>query len=225
MMLTLIFFVIWHATTALSLTHRQVVRLSGNSDIYVLAETLGEPDSRGDATSRQLWPASRAAAKFIDELRPQSVVELGCGLGLPSLVAAANGARVTATDIDEEALTLCATAAREQGLHVETRVFDLCGPEPLPTAEVYIIADVAADARLTKALVHRVDEALSLAKVVVVAMQRDRAQRQPLWESFSTTEDRDAALDACRRALLDEEETLGHLVLLDVDENDQRLYY
>lgn len=46
------------------------------------------------------------------------VVELGCGLGVPSLVAARAGAEVLATDEAEEALELVELNARENGLAV-----------------------------------------------------------------------------------------------------------
>jgi predicted nicotinamide N-methyase len=47
----------------------------------------------------ELWPAGLALAHALpDRLEGVRVVELGCGLGLPSLVAAARGARVVATD-------------------------------------------------------------------------------------------------------------------------------
>src|SRR5581483_942708 len=46
----------------------------------------------------ELWPAALALADALPEVAGLRVCELGCGLGLPSLVAAARGADVTATD-------------------------------------------------------------------------------------------------------------------------------
>lgn len=49
-----------------------------------------------------VWPAARALAEHLARmggwLKDKRVLELGCGLALPSLVAAKLGARVTATD-------------------------------------------------------------------------------------------------------------------------------
>jgi len=42
----------------------------------------------------ELWPAARALAAALPPVAGLRVVELGCGLGLPSLVAAAGGAEV-----------------------------------------------------------------------------------------------------------------------------------
>jgi predicted nicotinamide N-methyase len=49
-----------------------------------------------------VWPSARALAQFISERKKQfnkrTGIEVGCGLGLPSLVAAQIGANLTATD-------------------------------------------------------------------------------------------------------------------------------
>lgn len=49
-----------------------------------------------------LWPAAEALAEFLDEnpqlVKNKTVLELGCGLGLPSLVASHLGGKVLATD-------------------------------------------------------------------------------------------------------------------------------
>jgi predicted nicotinamide N-methyase len=66
----------------------------------------------GVALGREL-----SAGPRLDGLR---VVELGCGLGVPSLVAARAGADVLATDGDEAALEMVARNASENGLDVAT---------------------------------------------------------------------------------------------------------
>ena len=49
-----------------------------------------------------LWPAAEALAQFLNDKSPlvknKTVLELGCGLGFPSLVASHLGAKVLATD-------------------------------------------------------------------------------------------------------------------------------
>lgn len=51
-----------------------------------------------------------------------TVLELGCGLGLPSLAAALGGARVLATDRSADALAFAGANAAENGVAVETAV-------------------------------------------------------------------------------------------------------
>jgi predicted nicotinamide N-methyase len=72
--------------------------------------------------STVLWRSGLALARELDgiELRGLRVVELGCGLGVPSLVAARAGADVLATDADDEALEIVERNARENGLSLET---------------------------------------------------------------------------------------------------------
>ena len=55
----------------------------------------------------ELWPSGVGLAEALpDDLVGLTVVELGCGLGVPSLVAAARGARVTAVDWAADAIDL-----------------------------------------------------------------------------------------------------------------------
>jgi 2-polyprenyl-3-methyl-5-hydroxy-6-metoxy-1,4-benzoquinol methylase len=54
-----------------------------------------------------LWPAAEALSHYLadkeGELRGKTILELGCGVGFPSLVATHLGARVLATDFHPEA--------------------------------------------------------------------------------------------------------------------------
>ena len=55
----------------------------------------------------ELWPSGLALAEALpSRLDGLAVVELGCGLGVPSLVAAARGGNVTAVDWAAEAIEL-----------------------------------------------------------------------------------------------------------------------
>jgi predicted nicotinamide N-methyase len=85
---------------------------------------------------------SLAAGPRLDGLR---VVELGCGLGVPSLVAARAGAEVLATDGDEEALEMVARNARENGLSVDTAPVDWSAGDQLKARapfDLVLAADV-----------------------------------------------------------------------------------
>ena len=73
----------------------------------------------------ELWPAAGALAAALPErFDGRRVVELGCGLGLPSLVAAARGAVVTATDWAGDAVELLLRNAERNGLTVGAEVRD-----------------------------------------------------------------------------------------------------
>jgi predicted nicotinamide N-methyase len=73
----------------------------------------------------ELWPAGLALAHALpSRLEGVRVIELGCGLGVPSLVASARGARVTAIDWSAEAIALLHTNAAANALAVDAQVRD-----------------------------------------------------------------------------------------------------
>jgi predicted nicotinamide N-methyase len=72
----------------------------------------------------ELWPAATALAAALPDVAGLGVVELGCGLGVPALVAAALGAEVTATDWAEDAIELLRENAARNGLTVHAEVRD-----------------------------------------------------------------------------------------------------
>ena len=80
-----------------------------------------------------LWRSGVALARELDgePLRGLRVVELGCGLGAPSLAAARAGAVVLATDEAPEALELVARSAQANGLQVDTAVAGWAAPGEL----------------------------------------------------------------------------------------------
>jgi predicted nicotinamide N-methyase len=80
-----------------------------------------------------LWRSGVALARELDgvALRGLCVVELGCGLAVPSLAAARAGASVLATDASAEALTLVARNARANGVLIETARVDWADPDML----------------------------------------------------------------------------------------------
>jgi predicted nicotinamide N-methyase len=69
----------------------------------------------------ELWPSGLALARVVRrrDVRELRVLELGCGLGVPSIVAALGGARVLATDWSPEALEVAEANAARNGAEVE----------------------------------------------------------------------------------------------------------
>lgn len=94
-----------------------------------------------------LWRSGVALARELDGavLRGRRVVELGCGLAVPSLAAARAGADVLATDGDAEALELVARNAGENGVQVDTAVVDWAQADALAESgpfDLVLAADV-----------------------------------------------------------------------------------
>ena len=73
----------------------------------------------------ELWPAASAlAAALPADLHGLRVVELGCGLGVPALVAARRGADVVATDWAAAAIELLQTNAERNGIALRAKLWD-----------------------------------------------------------------------------------------------------
>lgn len=80
-------------------------RIRALSDHMQYADPEGEAEHAGICSASwslfgQLWPASRALARAVKhiDIRDQRILELGCGLGLPSLLLQSRGANITASD-------------------------------------------------------------------------------------------------------------------------------
>ncbi|MFZ5585258.1 MAG: class I SAM-dependent methyltransferase [Thermodesulfobacteriota bacterium] len=96
-----------------------------------LADPVAYIESRGQDDLpywTKLWPAALVLAGLAAQLPPaaEPVLELGAGLGVPGLVAAAKGRRVTLTDLDPDALEFAMAAAELNGLdgRVTARTLD-----------------------------------------------------------------------------------------------------
>ncbi|TVQ93416.1 MAG: methyltransferase domain-containing protein [Deltaproteobacteria bacterium] len=73
-----------------------------------------------------LWPGARALARSVAQhtVAGQRVIELGCGLALPSLVAARHGAKALATDNHPHAGAFLRANAAHNGVEVAYRHLD-----------------------------------------------------------------------------------------------------
>jgi predicted nicotinamide N-methyase len=95
----------------------------------------------------QVWPAAKALSQFIINhpgcTKTKTVVELGAGLGLPSLVAAGNATSVLCTDCIPEAVEI----AKQSAAHLKLKNFTAEAmdwqnlPEDLE-ADVLLLSDV-----------------------------------------------------------------------------------
>ena len=108
----------------------------------------------------ELWASGVALAEAVAarDVRGCRVVELGCGLALPSLAAALGGAHVLATDWSPDAIELARENARRNGLELETANARWSEPAPLVERapwDLVLAADVLYERR-------NVDELLAL---------------------------------------------------------------
>jgi predicted nicotinamide N-methyase len=122
-----------------------------------------------------VWPCAVRLATWLDgqELAGRRVLELGCGLGLPSLVAALGGADVLATDVEPDALPCVEASARRLGVPIATLEADYRDP---PAAlldgsfDLVLAADVLYEPECAAALSRLAPRALAPDGALVVAV-------------------------------------------------------
>jgi len=105
----------------------------------------------------ELWASGvRLAAAVADrDVSGLAVLELGCGLGVPSVAAALGGAQVLAVDWAQEALDVTQQNAERNGASVETLRADWSKPETLLARapfDLVLCADVLYETRNVDAL-------------------------------------------------------------------------
>jgi predicted nicotinamide N-methyase len=105
----------------------------------------------------ELWPAATALAEALPDVRGLRVVELGCGLGVTALVAAARGADVVATDWAEEAIELLLRNAERNGLGLRAEVRDWREPWD-DRFDLAVAADVLYERRNVEPVLARLRE-------------------------------------------------------------------
>jgi predicted nicotinamide N-methyase len=99
----------------------------------------------------ELWPSALALARVVARrpLTGRRVIELGCGLGLPSLAAALAGGRVLATDWSADSVAMTARNAERNGVTLDATVFRWDAPAgPLgPPWPLVLASDVLYEDR------------------------------------------------------------------------------
>ena len=127
--------------------------------------------------------------------RGQTLLELGCGLGLPSLIAARAGFTVTATDYEEPALEGVQFNAQKNGIQfLTTRVLDWRAiPADVKAFDRVVAADVLYEEHHSTALASVIARTLAHNGVAFVA-DPCRAKAASFEEAC-----RKVGLDVCKK--------------------------
>jgi predicted nicotinamide N-methyase len=135
----------------------RLVRVCDLRQVVDAAALLGAESAAEPPYWMHLWPGALALAGLLASdstvVRGRRLVELGCGLGLPALVAAKRGASVIATDREIAALRLLGRSAALNGAAVELVQLDWAWPPLGRVFDLCLAADVAYDAAAEEGLV------------------------------------------------------------------------
>lgn len=162
-------------------------RLRVLSDHQQYADPDGDAERAGISCAQwplfgQLWPAGQALAEAMsgDAMAGKHILELGCGIGLASLVLQRRGADVLATDMHPLAETFLAYNAALNGLSaVRFRRLDWTRVRPvLGRFDLIIAGDVLYERGQAEALAGVIVEyAADVADVVVTDAGRGYASK------------------------------------------------
>jgi predicted nicotinamide N-methyase len=134
-----------------------------------------------------LWPASRMLAKVIhrETWTPGTeALEIGCGLGLPGIVALSRGLKVTFSDYDECALRFAAANARLNGFeNFRCLQMDWRFPPEGLQVPVLLAADLIYEMRNVKPIVVLIRKILHPEGICLLTDQ-DRIPSHALRESL-----------------------------------------
>lgn len=159
----------------------ETVDISRDLDAAIAAGTVAP-------YGRVLWASAVCVAKVLarEPLAGRSVLELGCGVGLVSLVAARAGAQVLATDVDPGALEATRRGVDQlgpAGARVCVEHFDVESALQLPPADIVVAADMLFESPLALAVARRALEALARGSRVLLG-DPGRAGRDVLVSSL-----------------------------------------
>lgn len=126
----------------------------------------------------RIWEASIILADLLAQVKPdgnREILEIGAGLGVAGLFAAAFGHRVTVTDYDQDALTFAMLSAQLNQLsNVEFQTLDWCAPTLYKSYDYIIGSEVLFNAKLFLPLYGLLKKALAPGGIVYFAHDRNR---------------------------------------------------
>ena len=130
----------------------QSLRLAVPDQEEIASRYLAEPvQQRAAGFWAKIWPSALALVEFMFAnptwINNKALCELGAGLGLPSLWAAATAGSVCCTDQSQEAVALVETSARLNDIgNLRAMTWNWNEPATLPPADLWLLSDGNYDA-------------------------------------------------------------------------------
>ena len=122
----------------------------------------------------ELWPSGVALARLVSTygVAERRVVEIGCGLAVPSIAAALAGGRVLATDWSDDALRFARANATRNGARIDTALVAWDDPGALTAPgrwDVVLASDLLYEGRNVPMLLELLPRLVEQQGVVLLA--------------------------------------------------------
>lgn len=154
----------------------------------------------------RVWESSLVLADYVATLEPpKKVLELGAGLGVPSLVAAKKGHKVLATDYEELPLEFIRLSAKENNLDIETKLLDWKNPDLSEKFELIIGSEIVFRKSLFEPLIELFKNYLADGGEIIISHP---AERKRTLIPFLYSAQKDFQVLTSIRKLKTEEETV-----------------
>ncbi len=123
----------------------------------------------------KVWEASLVLADYIATIEPsKKILELGAGLGIPSIVAAGFGHEVLATDYEELPIKFIELSAKENNLKLKTEILDWQNPKLSGKYDLIIGAEVVFKKSLFQPLIELFKKHLTDQGEVILSHSSER---------------------------------------------------
>lgn len=167
----------------------------------------------------KMWEASALLAGQLAERQPrpgETLMEIGAGVGMVGIVAAAFGHRVTLTEYNPDALNFARANAEANGCsQVTVEHLDWLKPTPLPPFDLIVGSEVIYQAEMIPTLLDLFKRYLAPGGTILMADQVRQTGLQ-FWEAAQT----DYHIRAKRHSMQSDAEKL-HLVLFELQRKGQ----
>ena len=131
----------------------------------------------------KLWPAALGICEFLSVhpglYRGKNVLELGAGLGLPSLLCAMEAASVLCTDLSEDAMGYARASAILNGLsHVNCRTIDWTKDCAGISTEVLLLSDINYAPESFASIIQLIEAFLAQGTMIVLSTPHRLSARE-----------------------------------------------
>ena len=136
--------------------HIDIERVTNIDALYdaLIAKGKNHPDFKDERIPywAELWPSALALSKYLVaskiDFQGKKVLEIGAGLGLPSIIAAKLGADICVSDYLSEAVDFSRQNFERNNLTADFQTLDWRTPDKSFAADIVLAADVAYEKRM-----------------------------------------------------------------------------